>query len=309
MSTPSNAVPDASFESRTVESAVMAATRPFYWSLRRELWEYRSTYIAPVAVAGVFLFGFAVFTLSLPHKMQAISVLYSGHVRPALAMRFDQAAGLMMVTAMIVGIFYCLDTLYGERRDRSILFWKSLPVSDVTAVLAKASIPVALQLIAFVITVAMQIVMLLFSSAVLLRSGISVGPVWAALSIPRMWLGLLYHLVTVHVLYHAPFYAWLLLVSAWARRAPFLWAIVPPLAIGIFEKVAFNTAYFAHMLMHQLAGGNEVATSTAPMFPTDPGMHLTPGAFLTSTHLWIGLLVAAAFLAGAVRLRHYREPI
>ena len=46
-----------------------------------------------------------------------------------------------MLTAMVVGLFYCLDALNGERRDRSILFWKSLPVSDTTAVLAKASIP------------------------------------------------------------------------------------------------------------------------------------------------------------------------
>jgi ABC-2 type transport system permease protein len=304
MSTPSNAVPEASFESRAVAPAVMAATRPFYWSVRRELWEYRSIYIAPLAVAGVFLLGFFLSSLRLPHRMALASGADTVH--EVLMRPFHFAEGFLMVTAMIVGFFYCLDALYGERRDRSILFWKSLPVSDVTAVLAKASIPVALQLIAFVITVALQVIMLVWSSMVLAGSDVSV---WRQVSLAQMWFGLLYHLVTVHVLYHAPFYAWLLLVSAWARRAPFLWAIVPPLAIGIFEKVAFNTSYFGHMMLHQLAGGPEAMAPMPGMFPTEPGVHLTPGHFLGSAHLWIGLAVAAAFLACAVRLRHYREPI
>ena len=54
---------------------------------------------------------------------------------------YDMAAGLLMLDLLIVGVFYCLDALHGERRDRSMLFWKSLPVSDLTTVLAKASIP------------------------------------------------------------------------------------------------------------------------------------------------------------------------
>ena len=59
-------------------------------------------------------------------------------------------------------MFYCLDALYGERRDRSILFWKSLPVSDLTTVLSKASIPiVVLPLLTFAVTVATQLIMLL----------------------------------------------------------------------------------------------------------------------------------------------------
>ncbi len=106
-------------------------------------------------------------------------------------------------------MFYCLDALHGERRDRSILFWKSLPVSDLTTVLSKASIPlVVLPLLAFAITVVTQCIMLLLSSAVLLASGLSVATLWTQLSLFQMSLMLLYHLVTVHALWHAPIY-WL----------------------------------------------------------------------------------------------------
>ena len=105
-----------------------------------------------------------------------------------------------MGTTFIIGVFYCLDALYGERRDRSILFWKSLPVSDLTTVLSKASIPlVVLPLLTFAITVVTQLLMLLLSAAVLAGSGLSVTPL-TQLPLFQMSLVLLYHLVAVHSL-------------------------------------------------------------------------------------------------------------
>ena len=119
---------------------------------------------------------------------------------------------------------------------------------------------------------------------------------------------LLYHLVTVHALWYAPIYGWLLLVSGWARRAPFLWATLPPLAIGVVEKIAFNTTHFAAMLENRISG--DAAAVTMPgRLPMDPMTHLTPGHFLSSPGLWIGLAIAAAFLAAAVRLRRYQGPL
>ena len=308
MNTRSNPLPE-SFASPGIVPAVMSATRPLYWSVRRELWENRSIYIAPLAAAAVFLFGFLLSAVRLPHKMRALSGLDPAHQYEAIAQPYDFAAGLMMVTALIVGVFYCLDALHGERRDRSILFWKSLPVSDLTTVLSKASIPlVVLPLLTVAITVATQFIMLLLSSAVLLGSGLSVATYWAQLPLVQMALMLFYHLLTVHVLGHAPFYGWFLLVSAWARRAAFLWAFLPLLAIGFIEKIAFNTSYFAAMLGSQLSGGSEAVPFPGRM-PIDPGMHLTPGHFMINPSLWIGLAITAAFLFAAVRLRHNREPI
>jgi len=309
MNTDSNTMPEGPLGSPGITPTVLSATRPLYWSVRRELWEHRSIYVAPLAAAGVLLLGFLISLIGLPHRMRALSALDLAQQREAIAKHYDIAAGLFMATAMIVGVLYCLDALYGERRDRSILFWKSLPVSDVTTVLSKASIPlVILQLIAFVLTVVTQFVMLLLDSAVLSANGMSVANYWAQVSLFQMWLMLFYHLLTVHVLGHAPFYAWFLLVSGWARRAAFLWAFLPPIAIMVIEKIAFNTSYFASMLGAALGGGTE-AVSFPGRMPIEPGTHLTPGHWLLSPGLWIGLAVTAGFLFAAVRVRRYREPI
>ncbi|MHB8735460.1 MAG: ABC transporter permease [Terriglobales bacterium] len=295
---------------QAIEPAAISAMRNLYWAVRRELWESRSIYIAPLAAAALFLLGFAISTVHLPAQMRAAAGLDPMQQSSTIAMPYDIAAGLLMLTAMIVGAFYCLQALYGERRDRSTLFWKSLPVSDLTTVLAKASVPlVILPLLAFAVTVITQIVMLLLSSAVLAGSGQSVATLWTQLSFFRMSLLLLYHLVTVHALWQAPLYAWLLLVSAWARRAPVLWAVLPPVAIGYFEKIAFNTTHFVALLQHRLDGAGTDAITMPDSFPMDPMTHLTPGSFMGTPGLWIGLAVAAAFLAAAVRLRRYRGPI
>jgi len=309
MSTSANAVPNSSVGGG-ITPAAMSKMQLFYWSVRRELWEHRSIYVAPLAAAGVFLFGFLI-SLTLPHHRRAMLALDSTMQHDAIAKPYDMAAGLIMITALIVAVFYCLDALHGERRDRSILFWKSLPVSDLTTVLAKAFIPiVVLQLLAWAITSATQLTMLLLSSAVLAVNGQSVAMLWSQMSFFQMSFMLLYHLLTVHALWYAPFYCWLLLVSAWARRAPFLWAILPPLAIGVVEKVAFNTLYFGNFIGYRLTGGMEVMGSSAPgRLPIDPGMEITPGHFLASPGLWLGLAVAAVFLYAAARLRRSHGPM
>jgi ABC-2 type transport system permease protein len=281
----------------------ISATKPMYWSIRRELWEHRSIYVAPLAVAGVAFFGFS---------LGSILGIWEPALRlnPALPEGpYDMVAGLMMLTGIVVSVFYCIDALHGERRDRSILFYKSLPVSDTTTVLAKASIPlVILPLLIIAITVVVQGLMLLLSSGVLLVSGQSVATLWTKLSFFRMsWL-VLYHILTAHALWPAPVYCWLLLVSGWPRRATFLWAVLPLVAIGGVEHIAFHTWHFANMVGGRLIGA--APASTPPnMFPTNPMTHIAPHHFLGSPGLWIGLALAAIFLAAAVRLRRYREPI
>src|SRR5260370_35734650 len=257
MNTQSNAVPESPLDPRAIAPAALSETRPFYWSVRREFWENRSLYIAPLAVAALFLVGFLIRTMHLPAEMRDPAL------HPMLPLEFirqpyDFAALLLMGTTLIVAVFYSLDALHGERRDRSILFWKSLPVSDLTIVLSKASIPlVILPLLTFAITIALQLIMLLLSSAVLLGSGQSVAASWTQLPWFQMSLILLYHLVAIHGLWYAPFYGWMLLASGWARRAPFLWATLPLLTIVGVEKIAFNTSHFAAMMGSRFSGGNE----------------------------------------------------
>ena len=181
------------------------------------------------------MFGFAISTIGLAERRRAVLLFDPAHQRAAIEQPYDLAAMMMIFTVFIVGVFYCLDALHGERRDRSILFWKSLPVSDLTAVLSKLTIPlVVLPLLAFAITVCVQVIMLLMTSANLLTHGMSAATTWAHFPVFQDWLVLLYGLVAI-AFWHAPIYGWLLFVSGWARRATFLWAVLPLLAIGIFE--------------------------------------------------------------------------
>jgi ABC-2 type transport system permease protein len=297
MSTPSNAMYESSPGPQGITPATNPAIASMYWSVRRELWESRSIYIAPLAMAGLILLGFLISTLHLGQQV-------------AFLEPYTVAALLLMLTTFLVAVFYCLDALHGERRDRSILFWKSMPVSDVTTVLSKAIIPiVVLPLVTFAITVATQLIMLLVSSAMLMGHGVSVAVLWNHFSPLSMSVMLLYHLVAIHGFWYAPIYCWLLLVSGWARRATFLWAGLPLLAIAVVEKIAFNTSHFGAMLEHRMMGGGEGAGFTAGGMSMDMLDQLNPGRFLMSPGLWIGLAISAIFLAAAVRLRRDRGPI
>ena len=296
MSTGATPMSESSLQSQGFAPVLWSTLRPFYWSVRRELWENRWIYIAPLSAAALFLFGFAV---------SIVRMRLHNKVRWSVD-QYELAPALIMGTAIIVSVFYCLDALYGERRDRSILFWKSLPVSDVTAVISKLAIPILiLPLISFVITVAAQLLMLMTSSVIFAGSSVNIASMWAQASFFRVPLIWLYHLVTVHGLFYAPFYAWLLLVSAWAPRAPFLWAFLPPFVIYGVEKIAFNTSYFLNMLQYRLMGpGGGMAEHQQDFTAT-----LIPHHFLSTPGLWSGLLVAVIFLYLTVRLRRSRGPI
>src|SRR6266487_6437377 len=242
MNTQSNAVPESGPGSTTpattspLESAVTDrrySTRPFYWSVRRELWENRSIYIAPLIVAAVQVFGFAISTIGLAERRRGVLLLDDPvKQRAAIEAPYDIAAMMMIFVVFIVSVFYCLDALHGERRDRSILFWKSLPVSDLTTVLSKAIIPLAvLPLITLAIIVTTQVVMLLWTSVLLMTHGMSPTSTWTNFQLFQQSLIPLYGLAAI-ALWHVPIYGWALLVSGWARRATFLCAVVPLLAIG-----------------------------------------------------------------------------
>ncbi|HEY7404993.1 MAG TPA: ABC transporter permease [Candidatus Angelobacter sp.] len=307
MNTSANTLPTPGAGAQNVR-AVTSAFRPFLWSVRREIWETRSIYIVPAVSAIALLAGHLVMTTILRLRMHGAWPSDPERLHKLLGTHYEMGAVLIMGGAFLVGIFYSLEALYGERRDRSILFWKSMPVSDLTTVLSKAAIPLAvLPLLSFVITVATQVLMLLLSSLVLLGSGVSWWTLWAHSSLGHFPVMLLYHIVTVHGLWYAPIYGWLFFISAWAPRAPFLWAFVPPFLIGGAEKLAFNTTFFFDLLLHRLQG---------PEAPAPPGSNmmdimssLGPLQFLSEPGLWIGLAIAAAFLAAAVHLRRSRGPV
>ena len=306
MTTTSN-LPDFAGEPQE-EQPVTRATQPMFWSVRRELWENRSIYLAPIAVAIVALIGFAFSTVGMPDRRRDVMKLDPTQQHAIINTPYDVVAIMLFWTAFFVGAFYCLDALYGERRDRSILFWKSLPVSDSTTVLSKLTIPlIVLPSLTFVVVLVTHFLMMLHTTIVLLPAGLA-GTTWTRVHPLADSPILLYGLV-VAALWHAPIYGWFLLISAWAKRATFLWAILPWFAIGIFTTIVFGSRPFGLFLESRLFGGIARAFEFAPKSKTPVVTHLTPERFLTTSGLWLGLLFAAACVVAAVRVRRNREPI
>ncbi|MDP9268264.1 MAG: ABC transporter permease [Acidobacteriota bacterium] len=301
------AMHDSAVGAQAMAPAEISAMQRFLWSLRRELWENRYLYLAPLAVAALILAGFALGLVHLPDKLRAAAALDPMKLHGTINQPYTFAALLLMFTTFLVGTFYCLDALYGERRDRSILFWKSLPVSDLTAVLAKASIPfVVIPLGTWGLTVVTQAIMLLLASSRLLGTDLSV---WSHVSFGQdSWI-LFYHLVVGHGFWYAPIWGWLLLCSAWSRRAPYLWATLPLLAVGLVEKIAFNTTHFGQWLAYRFAGDPGGAPAAKEKVMTMAAMTPPLSHFLSSPGMWFGLALGAAFLAAAVRLRRQQGPI
>ena len=274
--------------------------------MRRELWENRSVYLAPLAVAALIVLGFLLGTVHPPH-LRTSGRLEATKLRE---IPYDVAAVVILVVSLVVGVFYCLGALHGERRDRSILFCKSLPVSDLTVVLAKASIAlIVLPAAAFAVILITQLAMFLISTVALLAQGASAAPLWAQDPVLSNFWSLPYGLVVLS-LWYAPVYSWCLMVSAWARRTPVLWALAPVIGLPLLEKLASGTSQVAELLKRRLQGGFTDAFAT----PSTGKMHIDfaqpePLRFLATPDLWIGLVVAAAFITGAVWLRRRGEPI
>lgn len=300
-------------EAMTVPSSASTKTRPLYWSVRREVWEHPAVYMAPLIAAGVVLLGLLMSAGRLIHVHASTRGMGSGRgpsdLWPGMPGESDGGSGLpapysvaamaVMAAGLIVALFYCLNALHNERRDRSVLFWKSLPVSDLVTVLSKAAVPMAVVPLAILgVTVATHLAMLVVNAATLITHGVSPLTLATGLPLIETWIKLAYVLVAI-ALWLSPVYAWLLLVSGWARRSPFLWAVLPVAAICIVEKLALDTAYFGGVLKNRLAGVFKAAFTDGEIDP----LH-----FLSTPALWAGLIVAAGLFAATVWQRRYRDP-
>src|ERR1700730_16397507 len=283
--------------------------------IRRELWEHRALWITPLIVGGLLVL--------TAFPIRSGNVMFGAHV-DNFARADDR---LSMFTLMIWGqsvpqylvmvivlSFYLMDCLYQERKDRSILFWKSLPVSDANTVISKllvavVVVPLGVYLTAMVCGVLFQAVWAARTAAGSLPN-IAVG--WDTVA----WLkvqGLMLYGLVVSILWYAPMAAFLLLVSAWARKNVFLWASLPPVIAIFMERAAFGTRYTQHLLEYRSwsciwnvllsepitsESGHGRVYSLADLFDNTSMSR----AFL-NIDVWLGLAVAAAFVFAAIRLR------
>lgn len=302
--------------------------RPFYWSVRRELWENRSLFIAPLVAGGLAvlaLLGMTMRAVNSPQLQQLASLPAEMTGRMGLIATSLIAYGISAVMTIAV-FFYLLDSLQGERKDRSVLFWKSMPVSDTTTVLSKLFTALLVSgAIVVVVAIATQIVVLLLASVILMIGGVNPAPLWVDSQLLQLTIANVYWQIAL-ALWHAPVAAWLLLVSAWAKRVTILWALLTPLAVVVFERVAIGTRYVQDMISYRLEDpvlASFMTEQRGAGFTVDtegfdshgfkvPGSVLDsidPAAFLSNPWLWVGLVVAAGLIAAAIWMRRYREPI
>ena len=310
MSGETRAVAAARADAPVVAAGRISPARRLVWSVRRELWENPAFYVAPLLASAALCIGQAFGMAGLAQRRRAVLLLDPLQQRVHIERTYDIATGMILIVGLLVWLFYCLDALHGERRDRSILFWKSLPVSDGVTVLSKLVMPLTvLPAITFVVIVFTHLVLMLMSTAVLMANGL---PPATASQLPLVsnWLNLLYSLV-VMVLWDAPFYGWLLLVSGWARRAALLWAFLPFVVLSATERLIFQTTYVEAILRYRALGWTWEAFTGRPRgtLLIDPLNHPAPVHFLGTPGLWIGLLLATLFVAAAIQLRRHRSPL
>jgi ABC-2 type transport system permease protein len=306
------------------------------WLIRREIWENRSLWIAPLVVAGVILViaafggihvgdagnfhvgwnsdsGIDVSDQDRQHIREAMSAAPLDQKQIIYAITLSTFTAVLLFTMVIVLFFYLLDSLLAERKDRSILFWKSLPVSDTEVVLSKLlTAAVVVPLFVLVVSSVLQILFALVWSVRF--SGTMLGDALMAWDAPT-WIRLQASFVLVIVtgiLWYLPMIAYLMVVSVWARRNAFLWAVLPPLAILAIENMILGSNRFGDFLGHRFVGVFQLLESKvgsvhgSGMVTMSEVLEAVSGV-LTSYETWLGVLVAVTMVFGAIRIRRFRD--
>jgi ABC-2 type transport system permease protein len=287
--------------------------------VRREFWEHRALWIAPLLVAVLLLLAVA----TLGRIQFYFSPVRPGAVPSFQLMLFGWGIPFYLATGVVV-VVYLLDCLYGERRDRSILFWRSMPISDMQTVFAK--LLTGLVIVPLGAYVLAAVTSLLATGILALRHDVFVNgqaaPAWNTGLWLHTQLTMLYGITTL-LLWYAPYATYLMLASVWARRSPYAWAFVPPVLLAMFEHMLFGTNYVGQVvqrgfeLVLRLAFnldmqlrfnfgyvGPQAATPLAGRAGAAGG---GPWQLLYGPQLWVGLLAAALMLVLVIRLRRYRD--
>jgi ABC-2 type transport system permease protein len=318
------------------------------WLIRREFWENKGMFIwTPLVMAALMVVGLGIasaygIAVAGPHvaasvqphvTMNGIPMEAGGATKTMIAHAL--AGGYMATSApfvlmlSLVVFFYCLGSLYEDRRDRSVLFWKSLPVSDSMTVLSKVAMALvaAPLVILAVATVTSLILAVVIAISLAVEGGVNV--IGALLSDPQFYLSPLQvlSLLPVYALWSLPTLGWLLMVSSWARSKVFLWAVGTPLMsllvlkwIIYLTNVDWKVEWFAENIvgrgLFSMVPGAWLAfervSDTTMLDEHTHGVDISlvfgqSWQTLTHANVWIGAVAGAAMIYVAIRMRRWRE--
>lgn len=235
-----------------------------------------------------------------------------------VAVVYSMLGALMSIVLGIIAIFYALDALYSDRRDRSVLFWKSLPLSDAETVLAKFTVAaLVIPLVALCATLLAQLLVATGGSIKLALAGSPAGLMWNPQALLAGATSAVL-IAVITVLWYSPLLAYLLLASAWAPKSPFLWGIVPPVAAMVLERIAVGTSHLGDFLVWRLFGPFEAVAADGSDMPAivvnSDNLPQTAAVltqrlvdFVASPGMILGLVAGAALIVGAISLRRYRD--
>ena len=295
--------------------------------IQREFWEHRSIYVTPLVIGLV---------ISLMSITGQVSISANEHVDTAILgmsnvseeARATTISVMMLVVftlfalaAAVLTVFYSLDSLYAERKDKSILFWRSIPVTDFETVFSKLIVALlAIPLVTFAaVMVTHMLVGVIMSVWLGIRGGDAWHLIWQAAPLAGNWTAM-FAMLFASALWLSPFVGWFLLVSAYTKRSPMLMAFLPIIVVPMLERMLLGTHMIGNAIFIRSAQNPifKDADTLSYMFK-DEDLHslaesgisllsiLDIGRFVSSPGLWLGLIVCGLFTTAAIYVRRYRD--
>ena len=294
--------------------------------MKREFWEHRSIWVTPVAISSIIILGTLtalMFAGDFAKELDvaifgAQNVAGDGHRKAMLTGFFVGSSPLFVLGLAVLIVFYTLDSLYAERKDKSILFWRSLPVTDAETVLSKLlSALVLIPTVTLAAIIATHIVNLIVTSIwVSLKGGNAGMLIWGSVSLFDNWFAAAISIYAACI-WMSPFMGWFLFVSAYTKRAPLLMAFLPLVLIPMIEGIFMRSAHFAEAVWGRggkipLFSGVDVEAMIEDKMHLDPDMIsllsvIDLGKFFSSIDTWIGIVVCGLLTTAAIYVRRYRD--
>jgi len=294
--------------------------------IRREIWEHRSIYVTPMAIASIVtlgVFAMLIFASGFAAELDAVifgatNIAGETERKAALTLYFLGTSWLFLVALAILTVFYCLDSLYSERKDKSILFWRSMPVTDAETVISKLIIALLVIPVAAIIGIIVtHLVNLVVTSVwVSMKGGDASLLIWGSVSLLDNWLAAVIVILATGI-WMSPFIGWFLFVSAYTKRSPLLMAFMPLFLLALLEKIILRTHVFAEHVLGRGDGMPLIRTDNIERFFDEEQWRIAEGAtsllvhldivqFLTSPATWAGIIVCGLLSTAAIYVRRYR---
>ncbi len=315
----------------------------FKWLLQREYWEHKGAFFWAPLVVGALMTAFITISMVIALSGAGDGLRINGVniAKLAAAMTPEQAsafaekfifsyAGITMPIFIVLGIcifFFCLGALFDERRDRSVLFWKSLPISDNATVLSKVVFAIGIApVMAFVIATVTSLIIVLVVCVAAAAAGVNIFG--SVMTNPATYVAPLQiaAILPIYAMWALPTIGWLLMVSAWARTKPLLWAVAVPVMAGIMMSWAerllslgVDVAWFWKNIIGRLLGSvfpGAWLSVDKRMPESDSGSGALTAfsevlqqswQLLAGANLWLGAAAGAAMIYVAIRLRGWRD--